>query len=73
MAPDSSKGTTDKLCESFTATTDKVALEFQSDLSESTIQSIGNKLGREKDDRVHSGTGDGILDETNHALGMDQQ
>ena len=73
MTPDSSKSTTDKLSEGFTDTTDKVGREFQSDSSKSTTQSIGDKLGREKDDKVHGGTDDSIVDKTKHSLGIDKQ
>ena len=73
MTPDSSKSTTDKLFEGVTDTTDKAAREFQSDSSKSTTQSIGDKMGREKDDKVHGGTGDSVLDKAKHALGIDQQ
>jgi len=59
--------------EGFTDTTDKVAREAQSDSSKSTTQSIGDKLSREKDDKVHGGTGDSVLDKTKHALGIDKQ
>ena len=53
--PDSSKSTTDKLKETVTDTTDKVARGAQSDHDKSTAQSLADKSGREKDDKVHGG------------------
>lgn len=73
MTPDNTKSTTDKLSEGGSDITDKVARQFQSDESKSTTQSVGDKLSREKDDKVHGGTDDSILDKTKHALGMDKQ
>jgi hypothetical protein len=73
MTPDSSKSTTDKLSEGFTDTSDKVRRDVQSDSSKSTTQSIGDKLSREKDDKVHGGTDESFLDKTKHTLGMDKQ
>ncbi|KAL9094824.1 MAG: hypothetical protein Q9165_002773 [Trypethelium subeluteriae] len=70
ITPDSSKSTTDKLKESFTSTTDKGARELQSDSSKTASQSAADKLGREKDDKVHGGTGDSVIDKTKNALGL---
>ena len=46
--------------------------EAQPDSDKSTGQSIADKVGRSKDENVHGGTGDSILDKTKHALGMDK-
>ncbi|KAI9666356.1 MAG: hypothetical protein M1821_004292 [Bathelium mastoideum] len=70
ITPDSSKSTTDKLKETVTSGGDKTARELQSDDSKTTTQSISDKFGREKDDKVHGGTGDSVLDKTKNALGL---
>jgi len=73
MTPDSSKSTTDKISEGFTDTTDKVSRQLQPDSTKSDTQSAADKVSREKDETVHGGTGEGILDKTKHALGMDKK
>lgn len=73
ITPDSSKSTMDKVSEGVTDTGDKVARSVQPDDSKSTGQSLADKTGRSKDDAVHGGTGDSIMDKAKHALGMDKK
>lgn len=42
------------------------------DSEKSTGQSLGDKVGRSKDEHVHGGTHESIMDKTKHALGMDK-
>ncbi|KAF2084509.1 putative chaperone/heat shock protein Hsp12 [Saccharata proteae CBS 121410] len=70
MTPDSTKSTQQKTKEAFTDTTDKAARGLQSDGSKSTGQETSDKLGRSKDEHVHGGTGESIMDKTKNALGM---
>jgi len=72
MTPDSSKSTGTKISEGFTDTTDKVARGVVPDSEKSTGQSLTDKAGRSKDEHVHGGTHESILDKTKHALGMDK-
>ena len=72
ITPDSSKSTTEKMKETFTDTTDKVARGAVPDSEKSTGQSFGDKVGRSKDDNVHGGTGESILDKTKNTLGLDK-
>jgi len=73
MTPDSSKSTMDKVGETFTDTTDKVSRGVVPDSEKSTGQSLSDKAGRSKDDAVHGGSGESVLDKAKGALGMDKQ
>jgi len=70
IQPDSTKSTGEKVKETFTDTTDKVARGVVPDSEKSSQQSFTDKLGRSKDENVHGGTSDSILDKTKNALGM---
>jgi len=70
MQPDSTKSTADKVGETFTDTTDKVARGVVPDSNKSDQQSFADKVGRSKDENVHGGSGGSILDKTKNALGM---
>lgn len=70
MTPDSSKSTQEKVKETFTDTTDKAARGLQSDDSKSAGQSLADKTSRSKDEHVHGGTSDSIMDKAKNALGM---
>lgn len=72
LTPDSSKSTQQKVKESVTDTSDKFARGIQPDDSKSTAQETSDKFGRSKDEHVHGGTGDSIVDKTKHALGLDK-
>ncbi|KAF2096537.1 putative chaperone/heat shock protein Hsp12 [Rhizodiscina lignyota] len=72
VTPDSSKSTQQKVKETFTDTGDKFARGAQPDDDKSTGQNLADKAGRSKDQNVHGGTGDSILDKTKNALGMDK-
>ena len=43
---------------------------MQSDSSKSTTQEMADKTGRSKDEEVHGGSGQSILDSAKNALGM---
>ncbi|KAJ9647210.1 hypothetical protein H2201_003362 [Coniosporium apollinis] len=70
MTPDSTKSTTEKTKEAFTDTTDKLARGMQSDDSKSTSQSVTDKASRSKDEHVHGGSGESVLDKAKNAIGM---
>ncbi|KAF2433800.1 putative chaperone/heat shock protein Hsp12 [Tothia fuscella] len=70
MTPDSSKSTQTKIKESVTGTSDKVARGIVPDSEKSTGQSFTDKVGRSKDEHVHGGTHESILDKTKHTLGL---
>lgn len=70
MTPDSSKSTQQKLKETVTGTGDKVARGFQPDDQKSTGQEISDKFGRSKDEHVHGGSGESIVDKAKNAFGL---
>ncbi|OCK99390.1 putative chaperone/heat shock protein Hsp12 [Cenococcum geophilum 1.58] len=70
MTPDSSKSTQQKLKETFTSTGDKIARGIQPDGQKSTTQDASDKFGRSKDEHVHGGSGESIMDKTKNALGL---
>ncbi|KAF2399797.1 putative chaperone/heat shock protein Hsp12 [Trichodelitschia bisporula] len=72
LQPDSTKSTIDKMGETVTGAGDRVARGLQPDDSKSTSQSVSDKMGRSKDEHVHGGTGESILDKTKNALGLDK-
>jgi hypothetical protein len=55
ITPDSSKSTQDKVKESFTDTTDRVARGFQTDDSKSAPQEAFDKTQRTHDNEAHGG------------------
>ncbi|KAF2835885.1 putative chaperone/heat shock protein Hsp12 [Patellaria atrata CBS 101060] len=71
MTPDSSKSTTDKISEGFTDTTDKFA-RGAPDSNKSTTQEIGDKMGRSKDNEVHGGASESLVDKAKNLVGMDK-
>ncbi|KAI9738232.1 MAG: hypothetical protein M1834_008730 [Cirrosporium novae-zelandiae] len=58
MTPDSSKSTQQKVKETVTDTTDRVARGMQPDDQKSAGQSAFDKGERSKDEHVHGGTGE---------------
>jgi len=70
LQPDSTKSTGEQLKETFTDTTDKLSRGVVPDSEKSNQQSFADTVGRSKDDHVHGGTGDSILDKTKNALGL---
>ncbi|KAJ4365677.1 hypothetical protein N0V83_008297 [Neocucurbitaria cava] len=64
--PDSSKSTLDKTKESITGAGDKAARGAQPDHDKSTTQSVGDKVGRSKDENVHGGSGGSVVDSTSY-------
>ncbi|KAK8218005.1 putative chaperone/heat shock protein Hsp12 [Phyllosticta capitalensis] len=70
MTPDSTKSTQQKVKESVTDAGDKIARGFQTDDSKSTSQEASDKLGRSKDEHVHGGTGESIVDKAKNAVGL---
>ncbi|KAJ9197900.1 hypothetical protein DTO164E3_5456 [Paecilomyces variotii] len=70
ITPDSSKSTQDKVKETITDTTDRVARGFQSDDSKSTTQSAFDKIQRTHDNEQHGGAASSIGDKVKNALGV---
>ncbi|KAJ9292634.1 hypothetical protein DTO271G3_8606 [Paecilomyces variotii] len=70
ITPDSSKSTQDKVKETFTDTTDRVARGFQSDDSKSTTQEAFDKTQRTHDNEAHGGATSSIGDKVKNALGV---
>ncbi|KAF2459265.1 heat shock protein 9/12-domain-containing protein [Lineolata rhizophorae] len=73
LQPDSTKSTQEKTKETATDAADKAARGAQPDDQKSTQQSIGDKVGRSKDEHKHGGSGASVVDKTKHALGMDKK
>ncbi|OCK81329.1 putative chaperone/heat shock protein Hsp12 [Lepidopterella palustris CBS 459.81] len=70
ITPDSSKSSQQKVKEAVTDTGDKIARGVQPDHDKSTGQEISDKFGRSKDEHVHGGTGESVMDKTKNALGL---
>lgn len=70
ITPESSKSTEQKVKETITGTGDKVARGFQPDDQKSTAQEASDKFGRSKDEHVHGGSGDSIVDKAKNAFGL---
>ncbi|KAK8156546.1 putative chaperone/heat shock protein Hsp12 [Phyllosticta citrichinensis] len=70
ITPDSTKSTQQKVKESVTDTGDKVARGFQPDDNKSTGQEATDKLGRSKDEHVHGGASESIVDKAKNAVGL---
>ncbi|PKY07359.1 putative chaperone/heat shock protein Hsp12 [Aspergillus campestris IBT 28561] len=70
ITPDSTKSTQDKVKETFTDTTDRVARGGQSDDSKSTGQQAFDKTQRAHDNESHGGATNSIGDKVKNALGM---
>ncbi|RAL09618.1 heat shock 9/12 family protein [Aspergillus homomorphus CBS 101889] len=70
MTPDSSKSTQDKVKETFTDTTDRLARGTQSDNSKSTTQEAFDKTQRSHDNTVHGGSSESIGDKIKNAVGL---
>ncbi|KAF2000452.1 putative chaperone/heat shock protein Hsp12 [Amniculicola lignicola CBS 123094] len=72
ITPDSTKSTQQKVTETFTDGTDKLARGLQPDSQKGIGQETSDKLGRSKDREVHGSSGGSILDKTKNALGLDK-
>ncbi|KAJ5379983.1 chaperone/heat shock protein Hsp12 [Penicillium cataractarum] len=70
ITPDASKSTQDKVKETFTDTTDRVARGFQSDDSKSAPQQAFDKTQRTHDNEAHGGATSSIGDKVKGALGL---
>ncbi|KAJ5679704.1 chaperone/heat shock protein Hsp12 [Penicillium macrosclerotiorum] len=70
ITPDSSKSTQDKIKETVTDTTDRVARGFQSDDSKGGAQEAFDKTQRTHDNEAHGGASNSIGDKVKNALGM---
>jgi hypothetical protein len=70
MQPDSTKSTADKMKESVTDAGDKVSRNVVPDTHKSDSQGVADNLTQSKDNTVHGGTSESILDKTKNALGM---
>ncbi|KAI9857939.1 MAG: hypothetical protein M1824_004546 [Vezdaea acicularis] len=69
ITPDSSKSTYEKVKETATDTTDRVAREAP-DESKSGQQSAFDHVERSKDHGAHGSTGETVVDKTKNALGL---
>ncbi|CAI7617282.1 chaperone/heat shock protein Hsp12 [Penicillium manginii] len=70
ITPDSTKSTQDKVKETVTDTTDRVARGFQTDDSKGGAQETFDKAQRASDNNVHGGASNSIGDKVKNALGM---
>ncbi|CAI7607162.1 unnamed protein product [Penicillium pancosmium] len=70
ITPDSTKSTQDKVKETVTDTTDRVARGFQTDDSKGGAQEAFDKTQRSSDNNVHGGASNSIGDKVKNALGM---
>ncbi|OJJ97992.1 hypothetical protein ASPACDRAFT_80108 [Aspergillus aculeatus ATCC 16872] len=70
ITPDSTKSTQDKVKETFTDTTDRLARGTQSDNSKSTTQEAFDKTQRSHDNTAHGGASQSIGDKIKNAVGL---
>ncbi|CEO59916.1 Heat shock protein hsp9 [Penicillium brasilianum] len=70
ITPDSTKSTQDKVKETFTDTTDRVARGFQTDDSKSAPQEAFDKTQRSHDNEAHGGATGSIGDKVKDTLGL---
>ncbi|RAH46070.1 heat shock 9/12 family protein [Aspergillus aculeatinus CBS 121060] len=70
ITPDSTKSTQDKVKETFTDTTDRLARGTQSDQSKSTTQEAFDKTQRSHDNTAHGGASQSIGDKIKNAVGL---
>ncbi|PWY88466.1 hypothetical protein BO70DRAFT_427238 [Aspergillus heteromorphus CBS 117.55] len=70
ITPDSAKSTQDKVKETFTDTTDRVARGLQSDDSKSAPQEAFDKTQRSHDEAAHGGASGSIGDKIKNAVGL---
>ncbi|KAJ5976177.1 chaperone/heat shock protein Hsp12 [Penicillium waksmanii] len=70
ITPDSTKSTQDKVKETFTDTTDRVARGLQTDDSKGGAQETFDKTQRASDNNVHGGASNSVGDKVKNALGM---
>ncbi|OJI91429.1 hypothetical protein ASPTUDRAFT_38449 [Aspergillus tubingensis CBS 134.48] len=70
FTPDSTKSTQDKVKETFTDTTDRVARGFQTDDSKSAPQQAFDKSQRASDNNAHGGASGSIGDKIKDTLGL---
>ncbi|PYI21345.1 putative chaperone/heat shock protein Hsp12 [Aspergillus japonicus CBS 114.51] len=70
ITPDSTKSTQDKVKETFTDTTDRLARGTQSDNSKSTTQEAFDKTQRSHDNHAHGGSSQSIGDKIKNAVGL---
>ncbi|KAH0538516.1 hypothetical protein FGG08_004903 [Glutinoglossum americanum] len=72
ITPDSTKSTQDKVKETFTDTTDRLARGIQSDESKSTGQGTFDKTQRASDREGHGGTTQSVGDKVKGTLGLNK-
>ncbi|PYH46830.1 heat shock 9/12 family protein [Aspergillus saccharolyticus JOP 1030-1] len=70
ITPDSTKSTQDKVKETVTDTTDRLARGTQSDNSKSTTQEAFDKTQRSHDNHAHGGSSGSIGDKIKNAVGL---
>ncbi|KAJ5570544.1 chaperone/heat shock protein Hsp12 [Penicillium hispanicum] len=70
IIPDSTKSTQDKVKETVTDTSDRVARGFQTDDSKSTGQTAFDKTQRAYDNNAHGGASNSIGDKIKDTLGL---
>ncbi|KAI9845393.1 MAG: hypothetical protein M1837_004871 [Sclerophora amabilis] len=72
MTPDSSKSTQQKLKETVTDTTDRVARGVQPDHNKSAGQEAFDKTQRTSDRQTHGSSGGSVLDKAKGAVGLNK-
>ncbi|KAL5361344.1 heat shock protein 9/12-domain-containing protein [Aspergillus floccosus] len=70
ITPDSAKSTQDKVKETFTDTTDRIARGGQSDDSKSAPQEAWDKAQRSHDNNAHGGAAKSTMDKVKDAIGL---
>ncbi|KAL2002455.1 hypothetical protein VTN02DRAFT_6763 [Thermoascus thermophilus] len=70
LTPDDAKSNQQKVKETFTDTTDRIARGLQPDESKSTSQSLWDKTERVHDNHEHGGAGASIGDKIKSAMGI---
>ncbi|KAJ5224411.1 Heat shock protein 9/12 [Penicillium citrinum] len=70
LTPDSTKSTQDKVKETVTDTTDRVARGLQTDDSKGGTQEAFDKAQRASDNHAHGGASNSIGDKVKNALGL---
>ncbi|EAW06874.1 heat shock 9/12 family protein [Aspergillus clavatus NRRL 1] len=70
LTPDSTKSTQDKVKETVTDTSDRVARGLQTDNSKSTTQEAFDKTQRSHDNHAHGGATGSVGEKVKNALGL---
>ncbi|KAJ5990111.1 hypothetical protein N7499_010638 [Penicillium canescens] len=70
ITPDSTKSTQDKVKETVTDTSDRVARGFQTDESKGAGQETFDKTQRSHDNNAHGGASGSIVDKAKHLVGL---